>query len=63
MNSPIDNLLLRIDRLLLREITDPDQNAFLQNVKILLKTYRVDPEIFSDMLLQIKDLEDNVRTN
>lgn len=63
MNSPIDNLLLRIDRLLLREINEPDQKAFLQNVKILLKTYRVDPEIFSDMLLQIKDLEDNVRTN
>ena len=57
MNSPIDNLLTRIDRLLLREITEPDQTAFLQSIKNLLKTYRVEPEQFSDMLLNVYDIE------
>jgi len=61
MNSPIDNLLTRIDRLLLTEITEPDQTAFLQSIKNLLKTYRVEPEQFSDMLLNVYDIEKNLK--
>ena len=61
MNSPIDNLLTRIDRLLLREIIEPDQTAFLQSIKNLLKTYRVEPEQFSDMLLNVYDIEKNLK--
>ncbi len=61
MNSPIDNLLTRIDRLLLREITESDQTAFLQSIKNLLKTYRVEPEQFSDMLLNVYDIEKNLK--
>ena len=61
MNSPIDNLLTRIDKLLLREITEPDQTAFLQSIKNLLKTYRVEPEQFSDMLLNVYDIEKNLK--
>jgi serine phosphatase RsbU (regulator of sigma subunit) len=61
MNSPIDNLLTRIDRLLLREIVEPDQTTFLQNIKSLLKTYRVEPEQFSDMLLSVYDIEKNLK--
>jgi hypothetical protein len=61
MNSPIDNLLIRIDKLLLREITEPDQNAFLQSIKNLLRTYRVEPEQFSDMLLNVYDIENKLK--
>lgn len=59
MNSPIDNLIIRIERLIAREITDPDQKTFLRNIKSLLRTYRIEPEQFSDMLLTVYDIEKN----
>ena len=59
MNSPIDNLIIRIERLIAREITNPDQAAFLRNIKSLLRTYRIEPEQFSDMLLAVHDIEKN----
>jgi len=59
MNSPIDNLIIRIERLIAREITNPDQTAFLRNIKSLLKIYRIEPEQFSDMLLAVHDIEKN----
>lgn len=59
MNSPIDNLIIRIERLIAREITNPDQAAFLRNIKSLLRTYHIEPEQFSDMLLAVHDIEKN----
>ena len=60
MNSPIDHLVIRIERLMAREITTPDQTAFLRNIKSLLRTYRIEPEQFSDMLLAVHDIEKNI---
>jgi len=59
MNSQINDLIIHIERLIAREITNPDQTAFLQNIKSLLSTYRIEPEQFSDMLLAVYDIEKN----
>jgi|LauGreDrversion4_2_1035121.scaffolds.fasta_scaffold09469_3 hypothetical protein len=57
MNSPIDNLLLRIERLMTNDLLNPDKRLFLENMQNLLKNYRIDPGKFSDFLLCIHDFE------
>jgi hypothetical protein len=61
MRSPIDNLIIRIEKLMQAQNLKPDQHAFLTSIKHLINTYRTDPQAFSDLLLKIKDLENNVQ--
>ena len=61
MNSPIDNLIERIEKLILNEVINPNQISFLQNIKFLLKNYRIEPGQFSDMLFTVYDIEKNVK--
>ncbi len=57
MNSPIGNLLLRIEKLMAIQTINPDKKLFLENMQTLLKNYRVDPGQFSDFLLCVHDFE------
>ncbi len=57
MNSPVDNLLLRIEKLMANDLLNPDKRLFLENMQSLLKNYRIDPGQFSDFLLCVYDFE------
>lgn len=61
LRNPIDNLLIRIEKLLSDQNIQPDQQNFLYSIKDLLKTYRTNPGTFSDLLLKVKELEKDVQ--
>jgi len=61
MRSPIDNLIIQIEKLMQDQNLKPDQHAFLISITHLINTYRADPQKFSDLLLKIKDLENDVK--
>lgn len=57
MKSPIDCLLIRIEKILKKVNITNDEKEYLNKIKINLNNKNYSPEEFSDILLKIHALE------